>query len=95
MAKPALIDPIFTTPPTSQEGILAWLKTFVEEIMRAFRNHKHTFPQVISGDLRVNNYVTANKPAAADAPYAIIFVSDGAAGAKFQGSDGTNWLPLG
>ena len=40
-------------------------------------------------------YTTATRPAASAAPGAIIYVSDGAAGAKFQGSDGTNWVNLG
>lgn len=40
-------------------------------------------------------YTVATRPAATSAPGAIIYVSDGAAGAKFQGSDGTNWVNLG
>lgn len=35
------------------------------------------------------------RPAAADNPGAIIYVSDGAAGSKFQGSDGSSWVSLG
>lgn len=41
-------------------------------------------------------YTTATKPAATSVgPGTIIFVSDGGAGANFQGSDGTNWKNLG
>jgi hypothetical protein len=40
-------------------------------------------------------YTVATRPAATVAPGAIIYVSDAAAGAKFQGSDGTNWVNLG
>lgn len=46
--------------------------------------------------LKPATFTTATKPtAAAIGAGGIIFVSDGAAGAKFQGSDGTNWLNLG
>lgn len=46
--------------------------------------------------LKPSTFTTATKPTAASVGAgAIIFVSDGAAGAKFQGSDGTNWLSLG
>lgn len=46
--------------------------------------------------LKPSTFTTATKPTAASVGAGgIIFVSDGAAGAKFQGSDGTNWLNLG
>lgn len=40
-------------------------------------------------------YTLATRPAAAAMPNRIIVVSDGGAGARFQGSDGTTWLNLG
>ena len=40
-------------------------------------------------------YTTAGRPAASSMPRGLIFVSDAAAGSKFQGSDGTNWVALG
>src|SRR5262245_18978059 len=40
-------------------------------------------------------YTVATRPAAASWPGSIIYVSDGAAGAKFQGSDGAAWVNLG
>jgi hypothetical protein len=41
-------------------------------------------------------YTTATKPAAASVPAGtIIFVSDGGAGAVFQGSTGSAWVNLG
>ena len=44
----------------------------------------------------IPQYVTANKPAAsAVMPGTIIFVSDGGAGAVFQGSTGAAWVNLG
>jgi hypothetical protein len=40
-------------------------------------------------------YTTATLPAASQHTGKIIFVSDAASGAKFQGSDGTSWVNLG
>lgn len=40
-------------------------------------------------------YTNATVPAASQHTGKIIFVSDAAAGAKFQGSDGTSWVNLG
>jgi hypothetical protein len=39
-------------------------------------------------------YITSARPSASSNAGKIIYVTDGAAGAKFQGSDGSNWLPL-
>jgi hypothetical protein len=51
----------------------------------------------MTGPLQLNSYTDApdTKPAAASWPRAIIYVSDGGAGAKFRGSDGTSWVNLG
>jgi hypothetical protein len=43
----------------------------------------------------VPQYTTATMPQAGAAPQTIIYVSDAAAGAKFQGSNGTAWVSLG
>ena len=40
-------------------------------------------------------YITTTIPLATAHEGAIIYVSDAASGAKFQGSDGTNWVSLG
>lgn len=40
-------------------------------------------------------YTVATRPAAADAPGAVIYVTDGGAGAVFQGSNGSTWVNLG
>lgn len=40
-------------------------------------------------------YLTADIPAAADHEGEVIYVSDGGAGAEFQGSNGTAWVNLG
>lgn len=49
-----------------------------------------------TGVTLLNIYTTSTRPAAASANEgAIIFVSDGSAGNKFQGSTGSTWLGLG
>lgn len=45
--------------------------------------------------VRPVSYLTADIPGAADHEGEIIYVPDGAAGAKFQGSNGTAWVNLG
>lgn len=49
----------------------------------------------MDGPLPLKEYTVATRPAASAHPRAIIFVSDAAAGQKYQGSDGSSWLPLG
>lgn len=47
------------------------------------------------GPIKPATYTTATRPAAASHTGSIIYVSDGAAGSKFQGSDGSAWVSLG
>lgn len=51
--------------------------------------------EAMTGPLVLATYTTAARPAAASWTGGIIFVSDAAAGAKFQGSDGAAWVNLG
>lgn len=51
--------------------------------------------EAMSGPLTLSTYTVATRPTAASAPGAVIFVSDGGAGAVFQGSNGTAWVNLG
>ncbi len=46
-------------------------------------------------NLTVEAFTEATKPSAAGNAGRIVYVSDGAAGSKFQGSDGTSWVSLG
>lgn len=81
------------SPPPSRDKItvsngvgefpLTWLKFF--ERLYAFTREPVTPP----------TYTTATKPAASNYPGGIIYVSDGGAGAVFQGSNGTSWVNLG
>jgi hypothetical protein len=51
--------------------------------------------EAMSQPFKPGSFTTATRPAASAWPGAVIYVSDGAAGAKFQGSDGTAWVNLG
>jgi len=46
-------------------------------------------------EVKAGVFTTATRPAAADYAGFIIYVSDGAGGSKFQGSDGSSWVSLG
>lgn len=82
--------------PLQEKGVLRWLSDFVAALKSSFRLHAHLFPAVISGELKPQTYTVATLPAAsATNASSIAFVSDGGAGTKFRGSDGTAWVNLG
>lgn len=81
--------------PTEEKSVLRWLQDFVTQLKSSFRLHAHLFPAVISGELKPNTYTgAALPPAAAAGASAIAYVSDGAVGTKFRGSDGAAWVNL-
>ncbi|MBA3585381.1 MAG: hypothetical protein H0W36_12805 [Gemmatimonadetes bacterium] len=41
------------------------------------------------------SFTTATRPAAASSTGTVIYVTDGAPGSRFQGSDGATWVSLG
>ena len=97
-SKQVLREVEIESPPTEEKGIKSWLYRLVRDIKKAFNAHIHIFPESLNGELRVNSYTitgTDLRPAPAQNPGGIIYVSDAAVGAKFQGSDGTNWVNLG
>lgn len=51
--------------------------------------------EAMSNPLILASFTTATRPSAGSWTGGIIFVSDGAAGSKFQGSDGSAWVSLG
>lgn len=51
--------------------------------------------EAMTAPIKLAEYTVATRPTASDWEGAIIYVSDGAAGAKFQGSDGASWVNLG
>lgn len=44
---------------------------------------------------KLKEYTVATRPDPADFPWTVIAVTDGGAGAEFQGSNGTSWVNLG
>lgn len=52
-------------------------------------------PVSFGNPLQLPSYTTAGRPSATAFTGQMIYVSDGAAGAKFQGSDGAAWVNLG
>lgn len=82
------------------EGSLGAILRFLREFsVRLLDRVNATLPkdgtEAMTGPLELSSYLTAARPTAADYEGAIIYVSDGAAGSKFQGSDGTSWVSLG
>ena len=51
--------------------------------------------EAMTRPLPLATFTVATLPTAADWTGGMIFVSDGGAGTKFRGSDGTSWLSLG
>lgn len=51
--------------------------------------------EAMTAPLELMTYTVATLPTAADYEGAVIYVSDGGAGAVFRGSNGTSWVNLG
>lgn len=80
---------------------------YLQSLLEALRQHfvrlasraNGTLPkdgtEAMTAPLTLMTYTVATLPTAASYPGAIIYVSDGAAGAKFRGSDGSAWVNLG
>ena len=49
----------------------------------------------MTAPLELMTYTVATLPAASSNTGKVVYVSDGGAGTKFRGSDGTSWLSLG
>ena len=101
------MDPIETTPrlPTAigsgpHVGFLRGLLQSLTDIMsRSAVRVNATLPkdgtEAMTAPLVLVTYTVATLPTASSWPGGVIYVSDGAAGAKFRGSDGTSWVNLG
>lgn len=75
-------------------GFLRSLLVFFQNaLIRAAARMNGCYPK--DGSEGLTAYTVATRPAAASAPGAIIYVSDGGAGAVFQGSNGSTWVNLG
>ena len=100
------MDPVQERPilPNPNSGphysILAALlqalyKMFAEYGFRLNRVLPLDGTEAMTAPLVLMTYTTATRPTAASWTGGTIYVSDGAAGQKFQGSDGTAWVFLG
>jgi hypothetical protein len=99
--------PTFTSPPRGADPSLAifgsdLIRTltglFTSVNMRVNRTLPKDGTEPMTAPLELMTYTDTpdTKPAAAAANAgSIIYVSDGGAGAKFRGSDGTSWVNLG
>lgn len=82
-------------PPSDPKDLPRYIQDqLIPAIGITIKEHLHTFPAVISGELRGKEYTEATKPTATEAGKAALILSTDAA-TKPQMSDGTVWLPLG
>jgi hypothetical protein len=89
--------------PTLPSSGLAALQALVAYMTPLFRDIGYRLNRTMpkDGSERLTNplplavYTTATRPAAADWIGSVILVSDAVPNQKFQGSDGTAWVPLG
>lgn len=56
---------------------------------------RRLFDRWVARSQRPPRYLTADLPPASKKEGLVVYVPDAAAGSKYQGSDGTNWVPLG
>lgn len=75
--------------------ILVLTQIFAENGFRINRLYPKDGSEPATNPLLPREYTTATRPTASDWEGGMIYVSDGAAGSKFQGSDGTSWVSLG
>lgn len=84
--------------PASQQIIQ--MKTILTAyITRAVLRWNESFPrdgsERFEAPLPLKTYTTGTVPTASEYAGSLIYVSDGSAGQKFRGSDGTSWVNLG
>lgn len=87
----------------SVSEIRAWMATMGLALFRALKDLAYRTNRVLPKDgsermlnpLPLATFTVATRPAASSWTGAIIYVSDGGAGAVFQGSNGSAWVNLG
>lgn len=96
--------PILPSPSNyALSGIFAWGGQLIRQLIFNFQTYGFRLNRVLpkdgsepmEGPLALRSYLAADLPAASENEGAIVYVSDGASGAKFRGSDGTSWVNLG
>jgi len=68
---------------------------FIDSIEQRVQALERITAGALSGSMRVPIYTMGTLPSAADHMGGLVFVSDAAPGARFQGSDGIDWVELG
>ncbi|MFW6028241.1 MAG: hypothetical protein ACOC9Q_01810 [bacterium] len=103
MAQPVSERPALPQPPRDERGLIGWALTLMRSLFQVLQQHGRAINETVQVDgsrsmdnpLPLQSVEAADLPDAADWEGAIIYVSDGSSGAKFRGSDGTNWVDLG
>lgn len=104
MARPVSERPLVPQAiPATLQGVLVWTNALLKQLLSIFAEYGFrlnlVFPkdgsEIMTGPIQLREYTTATKPTAADWEGAVIYVSDGGAGAVFQGSNGSSWVNLG
>lgn len=97
-------QPGFPSPPSPNfPSIVFWAGALIRTLTQTLASFAFALNRALDTDghlkmkapLQLATYTVATRPAAADWPGAIIYVSDGGAGAVFQGSNGAAWVNLG
>ncbi|MFN4261962.1 MAG: hypothetical protein ACK4RK_21995, partial [Gemmataceae bacterium] len=84
-------------------GLLRFSSDLVRQLVAVFSEYGFRLNRVLPKDgseamtapMQLRSYTVATRPDAADWEGAVIYVSDGGSGARFQGSDGSAWVNLG
>ncbi len=96
--------PFLPSPPGAGPGrLVQWAAVMVQRLTMIFTERGQRLnillpkdgTEAMTGTLTLMAYTVATLPTASDWPGSVIYVSDGAGGAKFRGSDGTSWVNLG
>lgn len=91
------------SPPAAVPEVVGWARSTVKALTGILLKIGYRLNRVLPKDgseamtapLPLASYAAADLPAAADHPWAIVAVTDGAAGAQFRASNGTAWVNLG
>lgn len=89
--------------PLPSASLDFWANAMVSTLVRIFTSMGYRANRVLpkdgsetmDGPLPLKSYTMATLPTASDYEGALVYVSDGAAGQKFRGSDGSSWVNLG
>lgn len=98
-------NPVLPNPPLSGEprGVASWASSLTKTLASVLSRFAVAInaaldingKQGMAQPLRLATFTTTTLPTASSWTGAIIYVSDGAAGQKFRGSDGSAWVNLG